>query len=298
MSIVHTFTRLAVLASLTGSAADGSALPETEKRFAGPPRREREVNWQQQINTSALNTALAFVPYHDLATRTTGPPGVPQQQQQERRQQQHNILFSPLGLASALALLSQVSGSESQSQALGALGLAANSTEQSVEATISALADLLHNLTLQEGGVGSEVQRAESEAGAGTRVGIGATEGAKTGGADVENAADVEDGAEGRGGNEDGVHAGGQLRVWSGLRAGGERSLDYESFLSGNLSAGPSAFNVNLETLVKDSSASDKLELDNYVYFKGSVLSSGLFSKIQTLNSQHKVGVYLSGTTN
>lgn len=275
MSIVYTFTRLAVLASLTGCAADGSALPEAEKRFAGPPRKEREVNWRQQINTSALNTALAFVPYHDLATRTTGPPGV-QQQQQRWQRQQHNILFSPLGLASAVALLSQVSGSESQSQALGALGLAANSTEQSVEATISALADLLHNLTLQEGGVGSEVQRAESEAGAGTRVGIGATEGAKTGGADVENAADVEDGAQGRGGNEDGVHAGGQLRVWSGLRAGGERSLDYESFLSGNLSAGPSAFNVNLETLVKDSSASDKLELNNYVYFKGSLWLNGL----------------------
>lgn len=273
MSTVYTFTGLAVLASLTGCAADGSALPEAEKRFAGPPRKEREVNWQQQINTSALNTALAFVPYHDLATRTTDPPGVQQQQQQQWRQrQQHNILFSPLGLASALALLSQVSGSESQSQALGALGLAANSTEQSVEATISALADLLHNLTLQEGGVGSEVQRAESEAGAGTRVGIGATEGAKTGGADVENAADVEDGAEGRGGNEDGVHAGGQLRVWSGLHAGGERSLDYESFLSGNLSA----FNVNLETLVKDSPASDKLELNNYVYFKGSLWLNGL----------------------
>lgn len=186
ISIMYSFTCLTVLALLTGSTADGSVLPKTEKRFTGPLRKEQEVIRRQQLNTSALNTALAFEPYHDLATRTTAEPGVQQPQQR-------NILFSPLGLASALALLSRVSGSESRSQALEALGLAANSTEQSVEATISALTHLLHNLTLQEGGVGGGVQRAESEAGVRTEARIGATAGVENGGVDAGNRTDVED---------------------------------------------------------------------------------------------------------
>lgn len=268
ISIMYSFTCLTVLALLTGCTADGSVLPKTEKRFTGWLRKEQEVNLRQQLNTSALNTALAYEPYHDLATRTTAEPGVQQQQQR-------NILFSPLGLASALALLSRVSGSESRSQALEALGLAANSTEQSVEATISALTNLLHNLTLQEGGVEGGVQRAESEAGAGTEARIGATAGVEIRGVDGGNTTDVDDGAEGRTGTEDGFHAGGQLRVWSGLHVHGKRSLDYESFLSGTQHPGTSAFNISFETLMKDLQASDKLELNNYVYFKGSLLLNG-----------------------
>ncbi|KAG7244275.1 hypothetical protein INR49_004413 [Caranx melampygus] len=159
-----------VLALLTGFIADGSVTPQPEKFFL---RKDREVK-QQQLHRSALNTALAFDLYRDLATRTTAEP---------------NILFSPLGLASALALLSQVSGSASRSQALKALGLAANSTEQSVEATISALTDLQHNLTLQEmSGGGSEAT-----------AGVAPDAGNKTGG---------EDGAVGGTGTEDGAHAG------------------------------------------------------------------------------------------
>lgn len=268
ISIMYSFTCLTVLALLTGSTADGSVLPKTEKRFTGPLREEQEVIRRQQLNTSALNTALAFEPYHDLATRTTAEPGVQQPQQR-------NILFSPLGLASALALLSRVSGSESRSQALEALGLAANSTEQSVEATISALTHLLHNLTLQEGGVGGGVQRAESEAGVRTEARIGATAGVENGGVDAGNRTDVDDGAEGRTGTDEGVHAGGQLRVWSGLHVDGKRSLDYESFLSGTQHPGTSAFNISFETLMKDLQASDKLELNNYAYFKGSLLLNG-----------------------
>lgn len=153
MSVMCCFTCITVLVSLTGCTADVSIL---SKLFSGPLRREQEVNQQQQLNTSALNTALAFEPYHDMATRTTAEPGVQQEQQ-------HNILFSPLGLASALAPLSRVSGSESRSQVLEALGLAANSTERSVEAIISALTGLQHSLTLHEGGGGGGVQRAESE---------------------------------------------------------------------------------------------------------------------------------------
>lgn len=255
MSMIYSFTCLTALALLTGCTADGSLLPETERRFTG--RKEQEVNQKQQLNTSALNTALAFGPYRDLATRTTAEPGVQQQQQR-------NILFSPVGLASALALLSQATGSESRSQALGALGLAVNSTELSVEATISALTNLLRSLTLQEEGAGGGVQRAESDAGAGTEARIGPTA-----------RLDVGDGAEDRTGTEDGVGAGGHLRVWSGLHVDGKHSLDYDSFLSGTQHAGPSALNISFETLTKDLQDSDKLELNNYVYFKGSLLLNG-----------------------
>lgn len=247
MSVIYSFTCLTALALLTGCTADGPVLPESEKRFTR--RKEQEVSQKQQLNASALNSALAFGPYRDLATRPTAEPGVQQQQQQ-----QHNILFSPLGLASALALLSQVTGSESWSQVLGALGLAATSTQQSVEATISALADLIRSLAVQEEGVGGGVQRAESEAGAGTEARIGPTA-----------RVDVGDGA------EDGVDAGGHIRVWSGLRVEGKHSLDYDSFLSGTQRPGPSALNTSFGTLLKDLQDSDKLELNNYVYFKGSL---------------------------
>ncbi|XP_073348510.1 alpha-1-antiproteinase F-like [Pagrus major] len=242
-SVTYSFTCLTVLVLLTACAADGSALPKPEKRFGG---KEREVIQQRQLNTSALNTALAFEPYHDLATRTTAAPGVQQPQQR-------NILFSPLGLASALALLSRVSGSESRIQALEALGLGANSTERSVEATISALTDLQHRLALQEGGGGGGgVQRAESEAGAGPEAGTGA--------GDAGNRADA---AENR--TEDG----GQLRMWSDLHINGKPSLDYDSFLSRPQHTGPSAVNTSFKTLMKDLEGSDKLELNNFVYFKG-----------------------------
>ncbi|XP_068564768.1 alpha-1-antiproteinase 2-like isoform X2 [Cebidichthys violaceus] len=248
--VMYGFTCLTALAWLTGLTADVSVLPKPEKLLSRPLRREQEVN--QQLNTSALNTALAFEPYRDLATNTAA------------EQQQHNILFSPLGLASALALLSRVSVSESRSQALEALGLAANATEQSVEATLSALADLQHSLTLHEGG---GVQRAESRAGTGA--GIGATPGVEI---EVEedtgNQTDVDDGAEGRNKTEGEVHPGGQLRVWSSLHTDGKPSVDYNSFMFRPRHT--SAFNTSFDTLMKDLEASDKLELTNYVYFKGS----------------------------
>ncbi|XP_023286059.1 alpha-1-antitrypsin-like protein CM55-MS [Seriola lalandi dorsalis] len=248
MSVVYSFTVLALLALLTGFIADGSVAPKPEKLFL---RKDQEVKQQQQqqqqqqLNTSALNTALAFDLYRDLATRTTAEPDVQQQQQ-------HNILFSPWGLASALGLLSQVSGSESRSQALKTLGLAANSTEQSVEATISSLTDLQRSLTLQEGRSGG---------------GIGATAGVELERANAGNRTEGDDGAVGGTGSEDGVCAGGQLRVWSSLHVDGKPSIDYDSFLSRH--PGASAFNVSFETLKKDLQASDKLILNNYVYFKG-----------------------------
>ncbi|KAM3603039.1 uncharacterized protein V6R79_015625 [Siganus canaliculatus] len=258
MSVLCSVTYLTALALLLGCAADGTVLPKPEKDFPGPPQKEQEVYHQQQLNTSAINTALAFEPYHDLATRTGAEHGV--------HQQQRNILFSPLGLASALALLSRVSGSQSRSQALEALGLAANATEQSVEATVSALTDLHHRLTLQQGG-GGGVQSAGSEAGAET--GVRTAGGVETRGAKAGHTADVNDGTKNGTGAEDGVHAGGQLRMWSGLHADGKPSLNYDSFLSRPHLTGPSASNISLETLRKDLQASDKLSLNNYVYFKG-----------------------------
>lgn len=247
-SVTYGLTCLSVLGLLAGCAADGSAQPGPDKRLGAPQHEEPGVNpLLQQINTSALNTALAFEPYHDLATTSpAAEPGL---------RQQNNILFSPLGLASALALLSRVSRSESRSQALEALGLAANWTEKSVEATMSALKHLQHSLGGQEGGV----RRAESEAEAGAGTGAAAR-------------ANVGDGAEGGAGREDGVHAGGLFKVWSGLHAEGKPSLDYESFLSRPQQSEASASNISIQTLMKDLQSSDKLELRNYVYFKGSFL--------------------------
>lgn len=251
--LMLSFRRLAALVLLAGCTANN----EKTRPVSLSPRRETDDCWQRQSNTSALNTVLAFELYQDLATRTTG--------------QQQNILLSPLGLVSVLVLLSQVSAPESQSQVLGALGLAANSTEVSVVATISTLTDLLHNLTVQEGGVGWEVQRAELD-GAGRGVGTGAFEGASAGEPVGQNTADVEDGAEGLGRNEDQVHGGARLRVWSGLRVHGTSSPHYESSLYGKISptSDGTLFNVSLETLLKDLQASDKPELDNHVYMKGS----------------------------
>ncbi|XP_069559143.1 alpha-1-antiproteinase-like [Brachyistius frenatus] len=247
MSVVFGCVCLTVLTLLTCSSACRSVAPKPVTVFSWPLRREREANQQQQqLNTSALNTALAFGPYHALATRTAAEPGVQQQQQR-------NILFSPLGLASALTLLCRVSGSDSRSQVLEALGMASNSTEQSVEATISALTDLQRSLTLQE---------AESEGGARTDAGIGGA----TEGVDAGHRADAGDGEGNKTGTEDGGHAGGQLKVWSSLHVDGKPSLDYENFLS---TPGPAAFNTSFETLIKNLQDSDKLTLNNYVYFKG-----------------------------
>lgn len=131
MSVLYSFT---VLALLTGFIANESVVPKHEKLFSSSQEVKQQ---QQQLRTSALYTALAFELHHDLATRTTAEPYVQQQKQ-------HNISLLDLGPVSAPALLSQASGSESWIQALEALealGLAANSTELSVEATISALAD-------------------------------------------------------------------------------------------------------------------------------------------------------------
>lgn len=71
---------------------------------------------------------------------------------------------------------------------------------------------------------------------------------------------------------EDGVHAGGQLRVWSSLHIDGKPSLDCDRFLPGLSTLHPLPSNTRFEMLIKDLRASDKLELYNYVYFKGSFL--------------------------
>ncbi|XP_068609750.1 alpha-1-antiproteinase 2-like [Brachionichthys hirsutus] len=258
--VSDTYGCLTVLVLLAGCAGDDSTLPQPEKFITGPLQKQQELIWRQQLNTSALNTALAFDPYHDLAARTSAVPGAQQEQEQQR-----NILFSPIGLASALALLSRVTGSESRSQALEALGLQANSTEQSYEATVSALTNLLHSLALQEGGDGSGIQGSKSEDGNGTADWSGAAAEAQHEGMDAGKRADLDDGR-----TEDGAHAGGQLRIWSGLHVEGKPSQDYDNVLSRTWHNGPPLFNASLEALMKDLQSSDKLELNSYVYFKAS----------------------------
>ncbi|XP_072218561.1 alpha-1-antitrypsin-like protein GS55-MS isoform X1 [Leuresthes tenuis] len=263
MSVVYSLGCLTVLALLTCSSAHMPAIPKSEKLSSRHEQRERETSHLNQLNTSALNAALAFEPYRDLATKSTAMPGVQQQRP-------NNILFSPLGLVSALALLCRVSGSESRSQALEALGMAANSTQESVEATISTLTDLQHSLTLQEGGGGGGVQKGTFEPGAGENAGIGgATAGVGIRETDARNRTVIDDVAEGRTGTEDGDHAGAQLKVWSSLHVDGKPQVDYETFLSRPLNTGRHALNINFDTLMKDLQDSDKLILNNFVYFKG-----------------------------
>ncbi|KAM4713101.1 alpha-1-antiproteinase F-like [Anableps anableps] len=225
-----------VLGLLNGSSGHRSALPNPEKFLRRPIRRDVKAVLQNQLNTSALNTALAFGPYQDLTTRVAV--------------EQQNILFSPLGLASALALLCRISGPESRGQVLQALGVAANVSHNTVEAAIAALQ---HNLTLGEGQGEGGVQKGQSEAAAG---------------AVATNNSDVNDGTGGRRGNEDGSHARGQLRVWTDLHVDGKPSLDFESFLSRLQHPGQAATN-SFETLMEDLQDSDKLIVNSFVYFKG-----------------------------
>lgn len=239
MSLRCSFSCLTALTLQMLCVAHGTFGPRAEREFAGP--LPQEVH--QHLNTSALNTLLAFEPYRDLASRASAEP---------EAQQQRNILFSPLGLASAVVLLSRVSRSESRSRALELLGLAANSTERSVEDAVSSLTDLLRNLTLPEGRGGGGLRGAGSEAGAGTTAGDG-DGGSDAGGSDAGGRAEA------------GAPAGSQLKVWSGLHAGGKQA-DYQSFLS----EGWSGFNRTFDTLQKDLESSDELELNNYAYFKGS----------------------------
>lgn len=222
MSLRRSFSCLTALTLQMLCVAHGTFGPRTEKDFA----RLLPEEASQHLNTSALNTLLAFEPYQDLASRVSAEP---------EAQQQPNILFSPLGLASAVALLSRVSGPESRRQALPLLGLAPNPTDQSVEDTESALTNLLHNLTLPE-----------QEGGAGT-----------TGGA-------------GDAGSDDGTRAGSPLKVWSALQAHGKQS-DH-SFLSGNQHEGSSKFS---DASQKDLEPSDNLKLHNYAYFKGRCFLTG-----------------------
>lgn len=205
MSIRCSLSCLTALALLVPCAAHGTFEVRAQSDFAGPPPEAAD----RRLNASALNALLAFGPYRDLAgARRRG-----------------NILFSPLGLASAAALLTRASGSEGRSRALELLGLAANATERSAEDAVSSLRDLLHDLSLPEGRAGGGAQGAGSEAGPGP---------------------------------DGGSDAGGQLKVWSGLHAGGNQS-DFQSFLSGNPEEGS-----------KDWGSSDEVQLDNYAYFKGS----------------------------
>lgn len=53
--------------------------------------------------------------------------------------------------------------------------------------------------------------------------------------------------------------------MWSGLHVEGKPSADFQSFLL----SGHRGFNTSYETLMKDLQDSDKLILNNYVYFKG-----------------------------
>lgn len=228
MSLRCSFSCLTALTLQMLCVAHGTFGPRAGKEFAGPLPQEAH----QHLNTSALNTLLAFEPYQDLARVSTEPEA----------QHQSNILFSPLGLASAVVLLSRASRPESRSQALELLGLAANSTERSVEDAVSSLTDLLHNLTLPEGRGGGGVRGAGSEAGAGATAGDGDA-----------------------GGRADAAEAGSQLKVWSGLHAGGKQP-DYQRFLS----EAWSGLNHTVDTLQKDLESSDELELTNYAYFKGS----------------------------
>lgn len=194
MSLRRSFSYLSALTLQVLCLAHGTFGPGAQTDSTRPPPEEAS----QHLNTSALNTLLAFEPYQDLASRGSA-------------EQQPNILFSPLGLASAVALLSRVSGPHSRSQALSVLlGLAADSTPQSVEDTVSALTNLLHNLTMPE----------EEEGGGGTA------------------------GGGGDGDSGDATEAGSQLRVWSGLQ--GDRSQsDYQTFLSGSDQEGSS---IDLES--------------------------------------------------
>ncbi|XP_031596651.1 uncharacterized protein LOC116321042 [Oreochromis aureus] len=105
MCAVCSFICITVLVLLTCPSAYRSAVPRPETL----ERREREADQLQQLGASALNTASAFEPYRDPASRTATEPDVQQQHQ-------HNILFSPSCLGSALAQLCPVSGSDSQSR--------------------------------------------------------------------------------------------------------------------------------------------------------------------------------------
>lgn len=193
MSLRHSFSYLSALTLQVLCLAHGTFGPGAQTESTRPPPEEAS----QHLNTSALNTLLAFEPYQDLASRGSA-------------EQQPNILFSPLGLASAVALLTRVSAPHSRSQALLVqLGLAADSTQQSVEDTVSALTNLLHNLTMPE------------EEGGGGNVGVG-----------------------GDGDSGDATEAGSQLRVWSGLQ-GARSQSDYQTFLSGSHQEGSS---VDLES--------------------------------------------------
>lgn len=229
MSLRCSFWCLTALTLQTLCVAHGTFGSRAEEDPTGPLPEEAS----QHLNTSALNTLLATEPYQDLASRASAEP--------ESQQQQPNILFSPLGLASAVALLSRVSGPQSRSQTLPLLGLAADSTEQSAEDTISALTNLLHNLTLPEEGGGG-----------------GTTGGAGDGGSDDGSSADA-------------AEAGSQLKVWSGLQADGKQS-DYQSFLSGNQYERSSDF---FDVSQKDLESSDKLKLHNYAFFKGRSFLAG-----------------------
>lgn len=226
--IMNSCTWLTALILLTGLSPVVTRWPGSKEPPTGPTRGEGELNREDQLNTSALNEALAFGPYRDLVTTAASPGG---------QQRQQNLLLSPLGLASALAVLSRISGSEGRSRLLEALGLAANSTEQRVAAALSALSELEQNLTAQEGGAEAGVQ------GAGT---------------------DAEAGGEVQG-------AGAQVGVWSGIRVDSEPSLNYKEFLTQPHTRPPTFNNTSLEALVKDLQGSDKLVLSNYVHFKGSL---------------------------
>ncbi|XP_038164465.1 serine protease inhibitor A3K-like [Cyprinodon tularosa] len=231
---------IAVLGLLSGSSGLTSALQNPEKLFTRPVRRDVKAIPQNQLNISALNTALAFEPYQDLTARSAVG-------------QQDNILFSPLGLASALALLCRASDPESRRRALQVLGVEDRTSQKSFEATLSALADLQHNLTIREGGGEGVYQKMQSEAV------VEAPMGSNGSGAEAGNDSDVNDGAEGRS----------QLLVRSNLHVDGKPSVDFEGFLSQLQHPEQPELNTSFETLMTDLRDSDKLNLNSFVYFKG-----------------------------
>lgn len=120
MSPRRSFSWLTALTLQALCVAHGTFGRRDESDFAGPLEEEEALN----LNISALNERLAFQPYRASAEARGAS----------------NVLFSPLGLGSAVLLLSQVTGP----RALEVLG-------DSPGDAASAVNNLLHNLTFPEG---------------------------------------------------------------------------------------------------------------------------------------------------
>lgn len=77
------------------------------------------------------------------------------------------------------------------------------------------------------------------------------------------NRTNGDDGAEGGTGTEDRVH---------GVSVKQSTLLDDDRFLTWPQHSEPTAFNISFETMITDLQASDKLILNDYMYFKRNLL--------------------------